>query len=248
MISRSFLILYTFSVLYCMILWLGGVYEHTPELATYSMFYGIILPIVYALLTFVKFLRCKSGFNIIIDNKYSLCPVTVGEGSLIPAMILSYSSSVVSVIALAFLFGVKITVSTPSQIMELTPLTVLMVFLMQIPVGTMEEGVFRQAIPEALALLGGYPLYYAFLSSILFGVLHLWAYQSVFLTISATVVGIINSLIYYGYTGVKAGSLGGIALGHTLYNTTIIRTTHGTTVLPLNRLHNHLDNRLTIPY
>lgn len=225
MISRGYLALYVFSVLLCMTLWLSGVYHHSQEFLIYSMFYGIILPCVYALLTFVKILLCRGVGVKYIAKHLEVCPVRVvaGGSSIIETTILSYSLAVVTVLSLAFLFGIKVSVENqPHQLLQATPLAVLLVFLLEIPVGTMEEGVFRQAIPETLALIGGHPLFYAFLSSMLFGVMHLWAYHSIFLTISATVVGIINSLIYYGYLGVEAGSIEGIALGHALYNCTVI--------------------------
>lgn len=226
MIDRLFLALYVFSIMFTMVLWLAGVYTTQEPILQYAWFYGIILPTVYALLTFVKFLLCRFKPEQYIYQQMQICPVKITKTqNLAYTTLLSYSMSIVGVIVLSFIFNIELTTTTSQLQAQLAPsilMTAFFIFLMEIPVGVMEEGVFRQAIPETLALFGGHPLFYAFLASILFGILHLWAYQNIFTTINAIIIGFVNSLIYYGYFGVGKGSISGVALGHALYNTTVL--------------------------
>lgn len=223
MIQRTYLILFGFSIILTMTLWLAGSYRNAPEIAVYAMFYGIILPTIWALLTYGKELLCRT-FGAKAIEGIRICPVNIFSANLwntVATTLLSWSLALTTVLALAFLAGIEIQVSTMQIAKELSLLGIIFIIVIQIPVGTMEEGVFRQAIPEFLSLLGGHPLFYAFLSSILFGLMHLWAYANIFLTISASAVGIVNSLIYYGFIRIGRGNITGISLGHTMYNVTV---------------------------
>lgn len=218
--SPLFLVLLLVSELFCLVAYMAGVYGPVPELVSFAMFYGVILPFTWLLFTGIKYLLlCRAQDGWLAGGRLKACPPPLFRTCrVLPTVVLSYSLMVIAVVAVAFLAGVEVRVR-PQLV---GPASLAFLVLQQLTVGTMEEAVFRQAIPETLALLGGHPLLYAFLTALLFGLLHLWAYGSVFLCVSAIVVGVVNALIYFGYLGeFGAGCIEGLAIAHALYNITV---------------------------
>lgn len=227
MTDTIYYILFLFSIVLAMVLGIAGIQTGIESLVWYSILYGVFLPSIYVSATFVRWLKCMDKPSPYILDNVQICPVKTGFIPLrktIYVFIISLGlMAITSYIVVTILEYLGYVVVIEQRILQLSPIAFFYALILQIPVGTMEEGVFRKAIPEAMAVIAGHPLFFAVSISMLFGLLHLYAYGNIILTSTAISAGVVNSLIYYGVFGREfAGDITALSLAHTFYNVIVM--------------------------
>ena len=220
MISKTYLALLFLSLVFGGIVYIAASSVGDQTVMHWAIIYTTVLPIPIVVAIIYSVIFCQFS-----DARAAMCapsevepPFKIFRSAIVTYVIGSIVSTIVWSATGTYAVGFP-----HSQ--ELTYANIHYNMLLQVSVGTMEEGTFRIA-PMIFAAGWSFPLQvlWMILWAILFGISHLWAYGSMITTLGAVAYGVVMAFSYLGLFEPLAPKKcqTGIAMAHTLNNFTLL--------------------------